>query len=1078
VTAPKMRHYFASLLSREGRRARRVRVRSPGEVVRFVLISLIFVVVCGVGWWWHQSQAALLQGHEARWLQDLTVRLSPGEQIELGRKDLGQMPGDRSAEERHLVLHLDAGPNSNITIRNIAHTRKLLLQYEQFETFAERFVIPAGPISRLYVAGGSITFRNVTETSFDLEIARSGKPPDRSFHYDSARGPSAWQRTLGESGGPACADLGFLAQRRREVQAGYAAAQRFIAGAFGSKWEPAEEQEVVALGGPTDCMEVGRPRIGQIGQLGWRTLKIVRLGSIFMIAPVDANERNTFPITFASWAPNADETRAPANGFSAIAWPLDHPRYGRLANIIAGRTKYKIELDKQEGGTVRVHFRPVADVPVFTAAQCGGEKPLKECPSPLETNPGNVCGAASQKCRRWSPSSNLLAVQTAARSDAFDFMSRQEYVPLRLGLCALAFALAVFLSGAGSELRQRMIGTRGTRRLWAPRRAIWPLLVTSVSIALVLLPDAGVRFAGVGPFDLTIVNWCLAGIVLLTGRSAVALGLLWIAAITLAAVGSINLSAMALDGETTHWTSYAMRHKYLFLDLAPPLVIAIASCPVAALRPIVQEMVVGTRAKYRLIRWLPTLGLVGVFAFWFFRGGQTGLGPLQPAEAGKFAAVLLAASVLLRFDADVRRTAISREFLRGITSILLLLAFFIILITVPFLRNDWSPILIMCALMGGLLAIFLIPVGGRLIGRAWSLRVSRHQVPMAFRPRRRRRWWRVAVFALLVIAASPLYVGPTFDWTFSLVTGMPNWPDTLRDRLLGLENQGLRAGRRLVPMRIIAWLDLDYAKPRQQHCRIEEDGAPPTSSARRTVPEPPMAYRACYRDIEWQVILSREVVARANCGLVSPLQPDQNIVFRLLSTISHIAFVPNAILNFALPSRPVCDAIARQGSPSADVEVDALQSEFANLRPIQIPVVESDFAAAYLIGRFGIGSALLLYLSQALLLAVAFYGFMRVNFTRSGNRIDAGPRRFLGVVVAGAALLLLLQWMLSWANVLGLLPVMGQPMTWLSYAISHHIFIALPCLIVIIVGLRYAEADRPLIVPRGVPRSKHRMQFW
>jgi hypothetical protein len=55
---------------------------------------------------------------------------------------------------------------------------------------------------------------------------------------------------------------------------------------------------------------------------------------------------------------------------------------------------------------------------------------------------------------------------------------------------------------------------------------------------------------------------------------------------------------------------------------------------------------------------------------------------------------------------------------------------------------------------------------------------------------------------------------------------------------------------------------------------------------------------------------------------------------------------------------------------------------------------------------------------------------------------------------------------------------MGQPMTGLSYAISHHVFMALPCLMVIVVGLRYAGTDQSQIIPRGVPRRRRRIRLF
>ena len=142
------------------------------------------------------------------------------------------------------------------------------------------------------------------------------------------------------------------------------------------------------------------------------------------------------------------------------------------------------------------------------------------------------------------------------------------------------------------------------------------------------------------------------------------------------------------------------------------------------------------------------------------------------------------------------------------------------------------------------------------------------------------------------------------------------------------------------------------------------------------------------------------------------------------------------------------------------------------MRPIDIPVVESDFAGAYLIGRLGTGAGFLFYAAQVLLIAVVAAGFVRVSWAASSGHLDEAVRRYIAIILAGAAWLLVLQWSFSWSNVLGLLPVMGQPMTWLSYATSHHLFMAVPCILVIIIGLRYAGMPSYRYTPRDPPRNR------
>ena len=53
-------------------------------------------------------------------------------------------------------------------------------------------------------------------------------------------------------------------------------------------------------------------------------------------------------------------------------------------------------------------------------------------------------------------------------------------------------------------------------------------------------------------------------------------------------------------------------------------------------------------------------------------------------------------------------------------------------------------------------------------------------------------------------------------------------------------------------------------------------------------------------------------------------------------------------------------------------------------------------------------------------------------------------------------------WGIAWCNTLGLLPVMGQPMTWVAAGNSHLLGFALPTLTIALVtawAMRDADAD-------------------
>lgn len=113
---------------------------------------------------------------------------------------------------------------------------------------------------------------------------------------------------------------------------------------------------------------------------------------------------------------------------------------------------------------------------------------------------------------------------------------------------------------------------------------------------------------------------------------------------------------------------------------------------------------------------------------------------------------------------------------------------------------------------------------------------------------------------------------------------------------------------------------------------------------------------------------------------------------------------------------------------------------------MSVPAVQDDFIAAFLLNRFGGVPALLLVLLQCLWLLTLF---RLSNFLQQPQ---VHPRvgevfRMLGYVLYGLAWLHLIHWLISWSNVLGLLPIMGQPMTWLSAGNSHLLAIGVPTLL-------------------------------
>lgn len=111
---------------------------------------------------------------------------------------------------------------------------------------------------------------------------------------------------------------------------------------------------------------------------------------------------------------------------------------------------------------------------------------------------------------------------------------------------------------------------------------------------------------------------------------------------------------------------------------------------------------------------------------------------------------------------------------------------------------------------------------------------------------------------------------------------------------------------------------------------------------------------------------------------------------------------------------------------------------------MRLPAVQDDFITGFLLYRFGALCGLLLLAVQLAFLLLLFVLARRVAACWVGTERMAG--RGVSLALFGLAWLFAAHWIIAWGNVLGLLPVMGQPMTWLAAGNSHLLAFAYPAL--------------------------------
>ncbi|HWJ95113.1 MAG TPA: FtsW/RodA/SpoVE family cell cycle protein, partial [Telluria sp.] len=116
---------------------------------------------------------------------------------------------------------------------------------------------------------------------------------------------------------------------------------------------------------------------------------------------------------------------------------------------------------------------------------------------------------------------------------------------------------------------------------------------------------------------------------------------------------------------------------------------------------------------------------------------------------------------------------------------------------------------------------------------------------------------------------------------------------------------------------------------------------------------------------------------------------------------------------------------------------------------LRIPAVQDDFAPSFFLNRHGIAGGIVLWLLQSLFVAgltqLAVRHWQASAATRDFR--SAWLERLRCFVSAGGAGFVAGHLLLSWGTNLGILPVMGQPMSFLSAGGSHLLFFICPLLV-------------------------------
>lgn len=130
---------------------------------------------------------------------------------------------------------------------------------------------------------------------------------------------------------------------------------------------------------------------------------------------------------------------------------------------------------------------------------------------------------------------------------------------------------------------------------------------------------------------------------------------------------------------------------------------------------------------------------------------------------------------------------------------------------------------------------------------------------------------------------------------------------------------------------------------------------------------------------------------------------------------------------------------------------------------LRVPAVQDDFAVVALSHALGLDGLILYAALQAALVAAGLSAGILACRLRDDRRFGGWV---VGVTAIGTTALYLGQIAAAWGNALGALPVMGQPMTFVSMGGSHHLGFALPFAISLVLAAQLIA--RPASQPHAI----------
>lgn len=985
-------------------------------------------------------------------LASLSIDLTGTPDVTVGRAELAQRPGLTSAETDHLNIKLQDG---RLQLRNAAKQRRLLIQYSNgFTPLAAKWHLRSGDEIRLR---GSTIFVDSTRGGH-LSIRIRDRDAERSVRLATG---------------------GFLKDVLTVNDKEHALCDTATYGPQNVLKRLSSNRVVLHIGGLLNCFLSGVHNV-PLKDLEWRGLVITSEDkklpfetdtgtedSNFFLSPGRIGASNLADVEFR-------RRGAIVQGFNNIWWPLTHiGKQGTVAHIerlTLGKTKYRVKLtrtgDRPDSPVSAMLLTPLYKNHLFrlresasTRANCPPDFPgVPSVRDQVNSKNANETGAPhlSNRISRCLETPGPV-FERGNGADPFKMISREEYA-MRLALCLTPLLLLTGMAGyrIAAYCRRRFSGDERAHVTRRDSKFFFSFLLTGLISLVILYPDfvSAMNWRPIGLIDGLVFNviGALLLIVALAFNHSNNLPLVvsFIATLFLIAFGTLVLLSLSLDGETTHWLQYIAKHKLLFLDGFMVLAMACLTLPLRSLDEILKSYLFLSGRTGRIVLIAISSFPIGLIVYWGLNGSEEGVAGLQPVELIKTLIIIFFATMsvtLIRVIGSSNRRDYFWYLVYSFVNIAIVL---FVLVGLPSLKNDYSPVLIVTIISLVMFIVFMFPWGLRRIGE--TSRIAKEKSDAPYVPRVKKASRQEGLFlgiAACLISLAILFVGWNIDKVFSFgLTGHWEFADDKRENIRRLEAWKRYSFSNVVSDRFIAFFDLGH----DDADRVLEPKAESESEKERV-------FTVDNIDIGLQILRSKIALSNSPCGLhqISNLAKETQDTLATLSRhltqdrckSTPLAFDPGKFGQ----NETEADAGADQGPNTigdTDNSPTIARSQFYVDDLTNLPVVQNDFIGAYLVTRFGVVAFLAAIVAQVtLIFAIVLQAFKVVESTGMGQS-EQLLRLFFSRLLVGIATLLALHWIIAWSNVFGLLPVMGQPMSLIAAATSHHVFTITPCLLAIL----------------------------